>query len=173
MSSLIAWFQAHPKTTFISRLISWILFAGVGPFLLIAFRFHIFKKVSQISISGWGIIGIIIMAVLVLSIVKYVKIALNAKYTLGGQILGGICKVIIPLLAVYLIAYSIKDNIQAFLDVMGLVIIMEAVAIPLNPLPEWAYNMQKEVRADERKDTMDYLLDGFFSRKKDEDKGGN
>ena len=40
------------------------------------------------------------------------------------------------------------------------------VAIPLNPLPKWAYEMQKDVRAEERKETFDYLLDGFFSRKK-------
>ena len=172
MTSLIAWLENHPKTTFISRLTSWIILAGVIPFVLIAYRFELFKKVNQMSISGWGIIAVIILAGVVLTVVKYVKLALNAKYTLIGQILNGVCKVIIPLVAVYTIAYSVKDNIQSFLDVMGLVILCEAVAIPLNPLPEWAYNMQKEARADERKDAFDYLLDSFFSRKEKETTDG-
>ena len=47
----------------------------------------------------------------------------------------------------------------------------ETIAIPLNPLPEWAYNAQKEVRVEERKETADYIIDSFFKRKKEEENG--
>lgn len=166
-NKLIAWIEEHPKTVFWMRFALWTLFACVLPFLFIAWRFELFGKVGQFQLSGWGIVGIILVFVFAITVVRYVKLAFSAKYSLIGQVLSGFCKIIIPLLAVLAILNCVRDSIDAMIKVMGVVIICEAAAIPLNPLPKWAYEMQKDVRADERKETIDYLLDGFFKRKKD------
>jgi hypothetical protein len=57
------------------------------------------------------------------------------------------------------------------LQVLGCVTLCEFIALPLNPLPKWAYEAQKNVRVEERKETADYILDGFFRRKKEEKSG--
>lgn len=167
-NKLIAWIEEHPKTVFWLRFALWASFACVLPFIFIVFRFEIFNSISKVRLSGFGIIAIIIVAFFVFSILRYIRIALSAKYSLIGQILTGFCKVIIPLLALLLILTNLKSSVDLMIQALGCIIACEAVAIPLNPLPKWAYEKQKDVRADERKETFDYLLDEFFKRKKDD-----
>lgn len=162
---LQAWIEEHPKTTFWSRFVLWSVFACVLPFSFIVWRFKLFHAISKMQIGGWGIIAIVIVLAFAISIIRYIKMALSSRYTLIGQILGGFCKIILPLLAVLAILYSVRENIDLMLQALGCVTLCEAIAIPLNPLPKWAYEAQKDAREEERKDTMDYLLDGFFSRK--------
>ena len=164
-NSILVWIEDHPKTTFWSRFALWALFACVLPFTFIAWRFRLFNVISQMQISGWGIIGIVIVAAFALTIIRYIKLAFTGRYSLMGQVLGGFCKIIIPLLAFLALLYSVQENIKLMIQVLGCVTLCEAVAIPLNPLPKWAYEMQKDLRAEERKETADYILDGFFSRK--------
>ena len=166
------WFEKHPKATFWIRLVSWALFACVLPFVFIVWRFELFRPISKIQIGGWGIIAIVILAVFVFTVIRYIKLALSAKYSLIGQILSGVCKIIVPLLAIMVILYNVKSNIDLFIKVMGVVIVSETIAIPLNPLPKWAYECQKNVKAEERKETVDYLLDSFFKKKKEEEDNG-
>lgn len=164
--------ETHPKTIFWIRFFFWTVFACVLPFLFIVFRFNLFQTISKMRFGGWGIIAVIIVAFFAIAILKYVKIALNAKYSMTAQLLNGFCKVIIPLLTVYLIVYGFRDDIGMLLQVMGVVIICEAIAIPINPLPKWAYEKQKDVRVEERKEAFDYLIDSFFRRKKEEETHG-
>ena len=168
-SGLFKWLGEHPKTTFWSRFVLWALCAGVLPFLFIVFRFKLFSKVSQLQIGGWGIIAIVLAAAFVFTIIRYIKLAFSGRYSLTGQILGGICRVILPLVVFMAILVCIRDSVDTMIKVMGVVIACELVAIPLNPLPKWAYDMQKDVKDSEKKEAMDYLLDGFFNRKKDGD----
>ena len=170
--SFAAWIDEHPKAVFWTRLVSWAMFACVLPFSFIVWRFQLFQTVAKLQIGGWGIIAIIIVAVFIFSVLKYVRLALNAKYSMVGQILGGVCKVIIPLLAALCILYSVRDNVILMIQVLGCVTICETIAIPLNPLPQWAYEQQKEVRVDERKETADYIIEKFFKKKKEVDGGG-
>lgn len=157
--------EEHPKLVFWARFISWLMFVCVLPFSFIVWRFQLFHTISKVQIGGWGIIAIIIVAVTVFAILRYVRIALKAKYTFVGQCITGFCKVIIPLLSFLIILNNIKSNIDLFIQVMGVVTLCEFIAIPLNPLPKWAYEAQKNVRAEERKEATDYFLDSFFSRK--------
>ena len=172
-NKLLKWIDEHPKTTFWSRLTLWLIFAAALPCAFIFWRFKLFHKVSQMQISGWGIIAIVILALVVMTIIRYIKLAFKGRYSLIGQLLGGFCKIIIPLLALLAILNSMKDSIEMMIQVVGCVTICEAVAIPLNPLPKWAYEMQKDIRVEERKETVDYVLDGFFSRKNASSKSGN
>ena len=165
---LFAWIEKHPKSTFWTRLVLWTVLSWVLPCAFIVWRFQLWRKVGQIQIGGWGIVAIILTAVFIFTIIRYVKMAFSNRYTLIGQLLSGFCKIVVPLLAMTLILYSVKDSINLMIQVMGCVTICEAVAIPFNPLPKWAYEKQKDVRIGERKETFDYLLDGFFKRKKDD-----
>ena len=161
--------ETHPKTIFWIRFVFWTLFACMLPFLFIVFRFNLFHTISKMKFGGWGIIAIIIVAFFTIAILKYIKVALNSKYSMTAQLLNGFCKVIIPLLTFFLIVQAMHSDIDLLLQVMGVVIICEAIAIPINPLPKWAYEKQKDVRAEERKEAFDYLIDSFFNRKKEED----
>lgn len=166
------WSNNHPRVVFWLRFCFWALFACVLPFIFIVWRFKLFQPITQIQIGGWGIIAIIIVAVFALAIIRYIRLALSAKYSFIAQCLTGLCKVILPLVVVWVVVYSIKSNVDLFLQVMGVVIACEAIAIPINPLPKWAYESQKNVREEERKDTIDYMLsglDGILSKKKDKE----
>ena len=165
--SLSTFIEEHPKTVFWSRFASWAMFSCVLPFIFIVYRFNLFGKISKIQIGGWGIIAIVIVAAFIFTIIRYIKLAFAGRYSLVGQILGGICKIILPMAIFMVILYNIKNNVEIMIQVMGCVISCEAIAIPLNPLPKWAYDMQKDIRDSEKKDTIDYLLTEFFKKKKE------
>ena len=162
------WINDHPKTTFWTRFVLWAIFSIGLPLIFIFWRFDLFKTVAKTQISGWEIIVIILIAAFVFTVIRYVKLAFSGRYSLMGQILGGVCKIIVPLLAFLAVLNSVKNSIEMMIQVMGCITICEAIAIPLNPLPKWAYEMQKDVKDSEKKETIDYLLDGLFKRKKDE-----
>lgn len=171
-NKLMEWFKSHPKAVFWARLGLWILCAGILPFLFIAWRFELFRTVSKFQVGGWGIIGIVIVAFVALTILKYVKLALSAKYSLTAQCINGICKIIIPLLILLAILICIRDNVASTIKVLGVVIFLELVAIPLNPLPKWAYEMQKDVKDNEKKEAAEYLIEKFFIKKNEHEGGG-
>lgn len=158
----------HPKTVFWTRFVSWATFACVLPFIFIVWRFKLFGKISSIQVGGWGIFAILIVAIFVFSIIRYIKLAFKGRYSLTGQILSGACKIILPLVVFMVILWGLRNSIDLMLQALGCVIACEAIAIPLNPLPKWAYDMQKETRDNEKKDTVDYLLTEFFKKKKDD-----
>lgn len=167
--SLSQLMEEHPTATFISKLISWLIFALVLPLAFLMYRFDIFKTVSKVRISGITIIGIIIIAFVAITIIKYVKMAFSNKYSPIAQLLSGICKIIVPLVALIAILTYVRNEIDLVIQALYCVTACELVAIPLNPLPQWAYEKQKDVRVEERKETFDYLVDSFFKRKKEEE----
>ena len=86
-SSLTTWIEEHPKTVFWARFILWTILSCVLPFAFIVWRFDLFHTISKVQIGGWGLIAIIIVAVFVFTVIRYVKLALSAKYSLIGQVL--------------------------------------------------------------------------------------
>lgn len=171
LTKMAMWAENNPKAVFWMRFVAFFLFACALPFAFIVWRFDLFKSVSKIQIGGWGILAILLVVVFVFVVLRYVKMAINAKYSLTAQVLGGICRVILPLVAVLVILYCVRNEINLLLQVLGCITLCEFIAIPLNPLPQWAYEQQKDVKAEDRKETVDYLLDQFF-KKKNENQGG-
>lgn len=161
------WIEEHPKTIFWTRLVFWVLFACVLPFLFIGYRFDLFQHISKIKISGWGIFAIIIVAVFIFVLIRYVKLGFVGTYNFGVQCFNGFTKVILPLLLVALIVNAVKSEIEYFSQALNFVILSEIIAIPINPMPKWVNDKQKSIRAEERKGTVDYLL-SEIKRKKDE-----
>lgn len=136
--------EEHPRIVFWIRAILWTLFAGVLPFLFIAFRFDLFKKASAVSFSGWGIIGIIILAIFLIVLVRYIKKGFSSKNVFLEQCINGVCRVIIPLVALFVIIKVSVANLENFLEALGCTILCETVAIPLNPFPAWIKKNQTE-----------------------------
>ena len=160
----------HPRAVFLTRAFLWFTCAAILPFIFICYRFQLFQKVSKIQIGGWGIFAILIVAITIFVLLKYIRAALNAGYSYWGQILNGFCKVIIPLCAFYAVLWGIKNSLELFLQALGCVILCETMAIFVNPFPKWVWERQKNVRVEERKEGIDYFMDEFFKRQKSGDK---
>lgn len=169
--TLTEWIDEHPKFVFWLRFVLWTICACILPFVFIVWRFKLFQTISQMQIGGWGVIAIVIVAIFIITVIRYVKLAFSTKYSFTKQCLNGFVKVVLPLAVVLVIVYSTRNNVDLMIQVLGCVTICETVAIPINPLPKWAYECQKNVKEEERKETVDYLLESFFKKKKDNDSG--
>ena len=141
------------KKLFWTRFCLWVLFACVLPFAFIVWRFDLFVSVSKMQIGGWGMIAIIIVCVFAFTLARYVKAGM-IKWSMTKQIISGVVKVIIPFVCLFLMLNAIKDNVDIFLQALAVVIGCEAIAIPINPMPEWVYIQSKG----QTEDTIDYFL---------------
>lgn len=126
------------KKEFWIRFATFSVFACILPFVFIAWRYKIFRQIDKMSLTGWGIIGMIIVAVFVFYLLKMVKKGL--PYSMLTQIINGVAKVILPLALLYAMLSSIKTNINMFLQCLLVVIMCEVIAIPVNPLPKWLHD---------------------------------
>ncbi len=167
--SLMVWIAEHPKTTFATRAVAWFTFAAVLPFLFIAFRYGIFKSQGTIALSGWGIIGVIIFAAVLIGLIGYLKQGM--KEGMAKQCLVGFCKIIVPLLMVLIIVKGIQSNVELFMKALGVTIACEAIAIPINPFPAWLEARRKEKGLEEQESVFGALWDKFFSKKKEHEDG--
>lgn len=125
----------------------WSAFSCVIPVAYIVWRYDLFTEVSRIQFGGWGLVAVVIVAAFAYAVLKYVKRGM-AKWSMAKQVIAGIMKVIVPLLALFFAIKAIQDSIDAFLQALGAVIACEAVAIPLNPLPKWAYEQSRGATED-------------------------
>lgn len=165
-NGLAEWLKEHPKTTFATRVALWLVFSAALPFAFIAWRYDIFTAGSKIKLTGWGVIGIIIVAVVLATLVKYLYKMM--KPGILKQCITGFLKVILPLLIVLAVVKSIESGIKMFEQALCCVIVCESAAIPLNPFPEIIAKIQEEEGKAKIESMSDLFWDGFFKRKKDE-----
>lgn len=133
----------------------WMVFALIIPVAFIIWRFDLFKTISAVQFGGWGVIAVIIIATFAVVCLKYVNKGM-IRWSMTKQIVQGVCKVTIPLLAFYWMLNSISSNTAVFLQALAVVIVSETIAIPLNPFPKWV---------DEKtQGAMDSSIDYFFKR---------
>ena len=167
--SLTEFIDSHPKTVFAVRFGFWVLFAVGLPAAFLIWRFQLFSNQSKMTFGGWGIIFIILVAAFVIVLVRYIRQIAASKSVFISQCISGICKVIIPLVALLMMCKMLVNELEMFIQFLGCTIVCELVAIPMNPMPELVAKSQKDVEESKKKDTIDYFLDKFFSRKdKDE-----
>ena len=162
------WLQEHPKTVFATRVLAWTCFAMVLPFVFIAYRYGLFRDNGAISVSGWGIIAIIIVLVFAITVINYIRKGL--KPGMLKQCVMGVVKVIIPLVAVLLIVQGIRTDIDLFTKALGVTIACELVAIPLNPFPAWLEKRRKEQNLEEQEGMFEAMWNKFFAKKKENEK---
>lgn len=151
-----------PRKLFWIRFVGWVLFAVILPVVFLMWRFNLFAKVSHIQIGGWGLIAIGIVAIFVGALYKYMKRGL--PYSLTTQVISGVVKIILPLGAAAFMFWVIRDTIDYVLQLLGVLIICEAIAIPINPMPKWV----RDNRANEAEGLIDMLARRF--EKKEEGK---
>lgn len=126
------------RKVFWIRLALYILFGGLAPGAFLIWRFDLFSEISSLSIGGWGIVCILFVGLFFLKLLKAVKEGL--PYSFGTQCINGICKVVLPLLIALLILYAVQNCVAELMQFLGVVIVCEIIAIPLNPLPKWAHD---------------------------------
>lgn len=148
------------KKVFIARTILFCIFGCILPFVFIAWRFEIFSNGgSHISLTGWGIIGIMIVFFFVLYCLKILKNSI--PFSMTYQILSGLIKVILPLLLVYLVVNAIEGSIHQFKQALFVVIGCESVAIVINPFPKYMHDKGIE--------KAENLMDMFITKFKKKD----
>jgi hypothetical protein len=128
------------KKEFIIRLSAFIILGCIAPFLFIAFRYDLFKKVNEMSLSGWGLIAVVIVFFFARYVLKMIKMGM--PYSMFTQCISGALKVILPLLCLYFCVDAIRTSIDLFQQALVFTIICEALAIPVNPLPKWVQQAQ-------------------------------
>ena len=129
--------EKHEKAVFRLRLALWVAFAAVAPIVFIAIRFGVFThKDAGYRLTGWGVIALIVLSVVMYSMIKEAMIGLP-RGSMLRQCVSGYVK-LVPLILITLMLDAIKENIDSMEQTFVFITISEAIAIPINPLPKWA-----------------------------------
>lgn len=168
-SSLIDLMTEHPTATFWVRFSAWVVFAAMAPLAFMMWRFNLFNKESHAFLGGWGLFVVIFAAIFLIVLIAYFRRIMMIKHVFISSCISGVCKVIIPLVALLVICYVVRNELDYLIQVLSCTILCELVAIPLNPFPEYIAELQKDVDEDKRKGTIDYLWDKYFAKKKEEE----
>lgn len=153
------------KWPFIVRVIAWVLFACVLPVVFIGWRFEIFEKAGSLQISGWGMIAIIIIAVTIYAIIKYIRAGFIG-WSWVKQIINGVVKVILPLGALLAICISMRNNLNCFIQALSVTLVCEVVGIIVNPFPKWVWEQSQG----HFESTVDFIADKFYNKSKEKEK---
>ena len=139
------------RILFWTRLFSWL---GVGcgiPISVFAHKFGLFSDngvtydslgnaVTQpdISLSGWGIISVLLIGSFVSTIFKEVSESYSG-YSLTKQCYIGISKTI-PFIIAFVALYLLQGVVEQATFCLGTITVCRLISIPLNPLPKWRYD---------------------------------
>lgn len=126
------------KVIFWARLFGYIAFMIFVPATFLIIRFGLFQKINKIQIGGWGAVCILIVFFGFLKLMKEVKKGLPFCYL--TQVLTGLIKIVMPLLAVTIIIFMLQNNIKEMLQVMYVLVPSEFIAVLINPLPQWEHD---------------------------------
>ena len=125
------------KKEFWIKLVLYVIFGGLIPVVFLIIRFNLFSTVSKLSIGGWGIVCILFACIFVSKILKAVKKGL--PFSMATQIITGVCKTIIPLVASAFIVYYMQNCMKEIFQFLVVLIICELIAIIVNPFPKWIH----------------------------------
>ena len=146
--------ESKDKKVFIARVILFCIFGCILPFVFIAWRFQIFSNGGGVSLTGWGVIGILIVFFFILYCLKILKNSI--PFSMTYQILSGVIKVILPLILLLLLVNALEDSIRQFKQALIIVIGCEAIAIVVNPFPKYMHDKGIE--------KTENLMDTFISK---------
>lgn len=152
-----------PRKIFWMRFVSWALFAAILPFIFILFRFNIFHREPVVALGFWGTFALGIILAFIVSVLRYVCKAM--PFSMAAQCIGGFGKVVLPLLILLFVAIYIRDKLDVFIQALSVVVVCEAVAVPINPMPKWIHEHLTEEQQKKISSFIDLGLDKFFSRK--------
>ena len=143
------------KKEFWFRLGLYIMFGFVIPFTFLVWRFELFKKVSKVSIGGWGLIAVIFAAIFFTSMLKAVRKGL--PFSFATQIIEGLCKITIPLIIACVCVYFMQDLMKEMFQFLFVVLICETIGIVVNPFPQWAHENKLETEENKMRNILSSL----------------
>ena len=156
---------------FIIRAIGWTIFACLVPVAFICWRYGIFHKAGSIKFSGLTLVSIIVLFFFARALIGYIRAGL-VGWSMFKQVLNGVIKVLIPIATVLLIANSMRNSLNYFVQALCVVLVSEAIAIPINPFPEWLAKRQSEMKLEEQEGMLEAMWNKYFTKKKEEEKDG-
>lgn len=146
------------KNVFVIKGVASILLA-LAPIIYIFIRYECYKFVMKISMSGWGLIAIILGVIVFYVVMK--NILSGTKWAYWKQVVQGICKIFVPALALFGIVYCSIDYLKELTILITLIGFCWTLAYILNPLPELKY---KE-GLNESVDTVQYAMNKLRIKK--------
>ena len=133
------------KKEFIIRFALFLTFALLFPITYITVRCKLYRQTT--TLSFWFLLLIIIVVIVTMVLIKYYLDGMKTKYSFFKQILSGTIKVLVPLAIVLFGAVWFKgkaewivEHTNLFIEVIGVILASEVVAIVVNPLPKWAFD---------------------------------
>lgn len=136
------------KKEFWVRFSIWTTLSLIAPLTYLFATTKLFYTVNKVSV--WAVIIIFIIAKFFIKLWKYVNEGI--PYSMAVQVISGVVKIIIPLLALYflvlIVRLKVNEMLLAFRAVeifLYILIPCELVAIPVNPFPKWIYLNQDKI----------------------------
>lgn len=126
-----------PKQFWI-RMGIWLVFAVIAPVVFLGCRFGLFTQREGVttSVTGYGVLAIIIVSVAFVYIMKSARKGLSDG-SMVAQCIDGFCA-LIPVIVLILIIDACRNSIAAFEDFLIFFVVSEAIAVPVNPMRRWA-----------------------------------
>ena len=133
---------------FWTRLSTWTILSVIIPALIIFTQYELFdQRNSTTKITGWGLIALISLIGGVFYIIKSFADAEHNPWVDG--MIKGFTIVILPLLAIYLLTGIIAFNLEKIRVILIVTMVAEAIALPINPLPQYVAEKRKELKIQE------------------------
>lgn len=126
------------KKEFWIRTSVWVVFALLVPLGFICWRYNLFVTINNVSFSGGGILGVVLLIIFLHVLFKYINSGM-VGFSYTKQILNGVAKLIVPLVSVLLVVIAVRNSLDYFIQALGVTIISETIAIPVNPFPKWVH----------------------------------
>lgn len=123
------------RTKFWVKLIAFMLFTCIVPFLAINYYYDLFNVEGRFMMGGWSMILIALVSIPIFYALSRIVKALEQG--LVKQIIVGIMYVIVPLVIVLFMTSVIAENVMKIQRILYIVIPSVAIGIVVNPLPVW------------------------------------
>ena len=116
--------------------------------------------------NGWGIVACVLIGWTAIQIVNEIRKA-NKGYSFVNQCLDGLAKTTLPLIAILIACFFIRNSLDDIIYCLIVVMICRTIAIPLNPLPKWRY---EKSGVEDYSDALSYIVKFVKSKAKAGDK---
>ena len=147
------------------RQIFWTRFAfyiAIGLFIPVGFliwRFQLFQSASHLNFGGWGVVAVLFTSIFLMVLSKQAVSSIESQIV--KQAINAIRKIFLPLFAITMCLYAVKNFIDELIQFFVIITICEPIAYVINPFPE----IVKEHEKDREKNKLVKFAEIFWSQK--------
>lgn len=146
---------------FLLRMVLYLGFGLIAPMGYLIWKFELFSQTSAMKIGGWGIVLVIFTSVFMAKLIKQSVDAVDSVF--AKQCLNSVRKVFIPLLAVTLCLYSVRNAWENLIEFFMVLTVCEPIAYVANPFPA----LLKDKFELKEKAKISNIIDLFWGNRKD------